>query len=941
MAPSSSPEPLLVQIPPRTSPVLLPSHRSRSPPDDFTSNYRNRDIPTEDELEFIAPGQWDDDVGHFVDQDDDEGDSEEDTDVDNLDLDDDDIDDWRLEDGHIEGVPCANTRLDAKHFQTPDFLDTLLHLLSVDLAIDGWSTLPRDTPSSLIQIHRVSGSFTNAVFFVSIPETDVELAVPVEDQVFAEPEEVDEPVSTSSSGDGTPLVSSSARLFPATVFSELERGRQAAATPTPGSSKPASTVGGDSAPATPLTRHLPPVSDAAVEDDDEDDHLADDMPGALPLDPSPSPSPTTSRRPSEAGPPRSHSQTRTERTLLSAPTLLLRIYGPQTGSLISRRNELHILHTLSSQYGISAHVLGTFANGRVEEYFNSRPLTKEEMRDPRVSRWIGRRMRELHSVELEQMVLPPKEGEEEAEAERRRRSRSRSGGPDGLGADGRPGPQPVPGGGNRSSGSGASIYSTSSSSSVFSFGPSSASSTYSSYSARSSSTIGSGSGSYTSGRSSSSLYGSTPTSLVSSPDLLPHRSPSEGPSDPKKRSRRHGGSASSRSSSRRRRSGSGGPEIKLSVWENITRWTREARSVLKELDELAHLPGFDKLLAARSGASTPSGPRGEHVQLLSHPALTAEFRSAFNLPLFEQQLRLYRTFVRRAERGTVSLPPLLTSSSSSSPGPSSRPTSPHPAPLKSKRVFAHNDTQYGNLLLITPNHPGDQAEEEEIERQARREGGAHRRLIVVDFEYAGANARGFDIANHFCEWQADYHHPSLAHSLSAHQPYPTYAERVRFLRAYVGCDGGLDSASPSPVQEGDKEDPRVARLLDEVRVWQPSSHALWATWGIVQGKDDLVARIAVWKERAARVAAASSSSSSPSATASSPSSSSGSSAPSGSLTDQVAALDLSSPGEQQKAAEEMATLGELDDLGEVFDYLAYAAERMRMFRRELGELGIV
>jgi thiamine kinase-like enzyme len=36
-------------------------------------------------------------------------------------------------------------------------------------------------------------------------------------------------------------------------------------------------------------------------------------------------------------------------------------------------------------------------------------------------------------------------------------------------------------------------------------------------------------------------------------------------------------------------------------------------------------------------------------------------------------------------------------------------------------------------------------EEEELERRVKREGGNHKRIIVVDFEYAGANPRGFDI----------------------------------------------------------------------------------------------------------------------------------------------------------------------------------------------------
>ncbi|BGP19049.1 hypothetical protein JCM10213_009241 [Rhodosporidiobolus nylandii] len=880
---TSSPEPLLVQIPPATSPVLQPSRHARDDDsdddDEFHLNLRNPDIP-DDGLEFLAPGQWDDTNAHFTEgSDDDEGEDGSDDDDGAL-GEDDDIEDWSLEDGHIAGVPCANVRLDAKQYQTAAFLDQLLSLLRHDLAIPGWSSLPFDAPSSLIQVHKVSGSLTNAVFFVSIPETEceIETAGPSADELPAGGE--------ATAGLATPVPSHAERLLPATVFSELERGRATATTPTPDSPP-------DSAPSTPQTaeRALPP------------------LPGALPLEAESTPSPSPSRRGSPASGAR-----RTEKTLLSAPTLLLRVYGPQSGSLISRRTELHILHTLSSQYGIGAHVLGTFANGRVEEYFHSRALSKEEMRDPRVSRWIGRRMRELHSVELEQMVPPPRDEDEEEELRRRSRSRSEGPTPAGDRADSseRPGPEPLVNGG-RSPVSGASIYSTSSSSSVFSFGSSSSSvySRYSSSSARSSSTLGSG---YARSIRSSS-------SLVSSPGLLPQRQASESRADEKKRPRRRGASGGSGRRTKRAKD-------KLCVWENITRWTREARLVLKELDQLAQIPGFDKLLAARSAASTPSGPsptgnsageEAKHITPLSHPSLTLTLRSLLNLPLFEHQLRLYRSFVRRVERSS-SLPP-----SSSAP-----PSSPPIGPVRSKRVFAHNDTQYGNLLLVTP-QTTDPEEEREIEREAEREGGAHRRLIVVDFEYAGANPRGFDIANHFCEWQADYHHPSLSHSLSAHQPYPTRAERIRFLRAYVGCDGGLDSSASNASAAGEKEDPRVERLLEEVRVWEPSSHAMWAVWGIVQAKEDLMARIEVWRERAARVA--------PSYPASPTSASPPQSPPAtgaAGLVDEVERMQLSA-----EDAQGMVDLAELDEVGEVFDYLSYAAERMEMFRRELSALGVI
>ncbi|KAH7340471.1 kinase-like domain-containing protein [Rhizoctonia solani] len=81
-------------------------------------------------------------------------------------------------------------------------------------------------------------------------------------------------------------------------------------------------------------------------------------------------------------------------------TVLLRIYGPSSSILIARADELHILHVLSSNYRIGPRVYGTFQNGRVEEWFDSTTLTRDDMRDSVQSRWIAMRMRELHSVDV-------------------------------------------------------------------------------------------------------------------------------------------------------------------------------------------------------------------------------------------------------------------------------------------------------------------------------------------------------------------------------------------------------------------------------------------------------------------------------------------------------------------------------------------------------------
>ncbi|KAI9509059.1 kinase-like protein [Russula earlei] len=84
----------------------------------------------------------------------------------------------------------------------------------------------------------------------------------------------------------------------------------------------------------------------------------------------------------------------------SSRTLLLRIYGPSTDSLISRTRELQLLHVLSSRYKLGPRIYGTFTNGRLEEYFDSVTLTAVDIREPRISAYIGARMAELHGVDV-------------------------------------------------------------------------------------------------------------------------------------------------------------------------------------------------------------------------------------------------------------------------------------------------------------------------------------------------------------------------------------------------------------------------------------------------------------------------------------------------------------------------------------------------------------
>ncbi|KAF6831799.1 choline kinase [Colletotrichum musicola] len=187
--------------------------------------------------------------------------------------------------------------------------------------------------------------------------------------------------------------------------------------------------------------------------------------------------------------------------------------------------------------------------------------------------------------------------------------------------------------------------------------------------------------------------------------------------------------------------------------------------------------------------------------------------------------------------------------------------------IRKRLVFAHNDTQYGNILRMRPDD-----EKSPLLKPANE----HKQLVVIDFEYAGANVPGFEFANHFTEWTYDYHHDTESHVCNTHV-YPTIQEQRRFLKAYVEhrpqythgggstprlapADGSntpalLPTSSSSSIVEfmldarvppshwKDEErraeeavEAEVKELYEETRLWRGISSAKWVAWGIIQAK---------------------------------------------------------------------------------------------------------
>ncbi|KAL8943891.1 MAG: hypothetical protein Q9216_000785 [Gyalolechia sp. 2 TL-2023] len=259
--------------------------------------------------------------------------------------------------------------------------------------------------------------------------------------------------------------------------------------------------------------------------------------------------------------------------------------------------------------------------------------------------------------------------------------------------------------------------------------------------------------------------------------------------------------------------------------------------------------------------------------------------------------------------------------------------------LKDGLVFAHNDTQYGNLLRLQPSgespllHPANE----------------HKQLVVIDFEYASANVPGQEFANHFTEWCYNYHDAAKSFALNERR-YPTPEEQHRFVSAYVqhrpfrppistrssssnlrpGLSHSisnfmLDSrAPPAQIAEDEKRreeatEREIHRLMNEARLWRPANSAQWVAWGIVQAKvpgmdEALEARKRSRQEQG-----------SPSmAEMGSPS------------------LGMQPTADDQKdRRQEDSQSAEDEDAEEEFDYLGYARERAMFFWGDLLQMGLV
>ena len=123
-------------------------------------------------------------------------------------------------------------------------------------------------------------------------------------------------------------------------------------------------------------------------------------------------------------------------------------------------------------------------------------------------------------------------------------------------------------------------------------------------------------------------------------------------------------------------------------------------------------------------------------------------------------------------------------------------------------VFAHCDLQHNNIML----------------RPAAADDAVS--VTLIDYEYSIAAPCGYDIANHFCEWAADYGDDADGGMLNYPLRYPGHADRLAFCAAYLAAKW------PNPAPRNISED--ALALAGAVERYALASHLLWGLWGVIK-----------------------------------------------------------------------------------------------------------
>ncbi|PAV62611.1 hypothetical protein WR25_10408 [Diploscapter pachys] len=149
---------------------------------------------------------------------------------------------------------------------------------------------------------------------------------------------------------------------------------------------------------------------------------------------------------------------------------------------------------------------------------------------------------------------------------------------------------------------------------------------------------------------------------------------------------------------------------------------------------------------------------------------------------------------------------------------------------KSPVKFCHNDLQEGNILLPKASSgnirlPSLSDERISMGNSLSAFNPADPKLVLIDFEYASYNYRGFDFANHFVEWTIDYEAEDHPYYSINNDQFPSEDSMLEFFISYLREQGSTPENQLYPRAEG---------LVKETMPFVPVSHLFWGVWGLLQ-----------------------------------------------------------------------------------------------------------
>uniref|UniRef100_A0AC35EZL2 Choline kinase n=1 Tax=Panagrolaimus sp. PS1159 TaxID=55785 RepID=A0AC35EZL2_9BILA len=149
---------------------------------------------------------------------------------------------------------------------------------------------------------------------------------------------------------------------------------------------------------------------------------------------------------------------------------------------------------------------------------------------------------------------------------------------------------------------------------------------------------------------------------------------------------------------------------------------------------------------------------------------------------------------------------------------------------KSKVSFCHNDMQEGNILLPKASSGNIRMPSISDEQPASNSLSAFNpldpRLVLIDFEYASYNYRGFDFANHFVEYSINYEIDEAPYYEIKPENVPSNDRMFEFMLSYL--------KELNPNKDDSELEADAHSMVEETVPFIPVSHLLWGVWGLLQ-----------------------------------------------------------------------------------------------------------